>query len=175
MASGTAHTLLLHYLPLPLPLPVAALLFYSFHRVHAVARPFMPHDQQQFVYEYLINPQLTHQWTQPIGALRPDAPHRDWAGCAIQPSIHPSIHPPSILSSILAQFEMLESEGECEGECECPRFQCSCSCGCDWRMQNELNAFALGAREASRLSNTLLFDSINVFSFYSYIVLIDNV
>lgn len=97
MASGTAHTLLLPYLPIRLPLPAchaaASLFFYSFHRVHAVARPFMPHDQQQFVYEYLINPQLTHQWTQPIGALRPDAPHRDWAGCAIQPSIHPSIHP----------------------------------------------------------------------------------
>lgn len=96
MASGTAHTLLLPYLPIRLPLPAchaaASLLFYSFHRVHAVARPFMPHDQQQFVYEYLINPQLTHQWTQPIGALRPDAPHRDWAGCAIQPSIHPSSH-----------------------------------------------------------------------------------
>lgn len=91
MASGTAHTLLVHFLhhiSLPLPLP-SSLLFYSLHRVHTVARPFMPHDQQQFVYEYLINPQLTHQWTQPIGALRPDAPHRDWAGCAIHPSIHP--------------------------------------------------------------------------------------
>lgn len=41
-------------------------------------------------------------------------------------------------------------------------------------MQNELNAFALGAREESRLSNTLPFDSIIVFLFYSYIVLIYN-
>lgn len=67
---------------------------------------FMPHDQQQFVYEYLINPQLTHQWTQPppvLGVPRPDATHPDWAGCASPSHLHllpipsqASLHPCAI-------------------------------------------------------------------------------
>lgn len=145
MASGTAHTLLVHFLhhiSLPLPLP-SSLLFYSLHRVHTVARPFMPHDQQQFVYEYLINPQLTHQWTQPIGALRPDAPHRDWAGCAIHPSIHPSLRNLKCLrvkASASASAPGLSARATVTGECKT-----------SW------THFAFEARESSRLSYTLLF------------------
>lgn len=110
MALGTTHTQL-YTLSSPLPPPHPLLTYSVFiHSTWGACRDdatyvlFMPHDQQQFVYEYLINPQLTHQWKQPPprfgGATSGRNASRLSRMCQPIPSTSPSHTIPSITPSL---------------------------------------------------------------------------